>query len=163
VSEASLKYLAHTVLLLSPFFQSIFCGMFYSPFQSCRSNNSMIPGTRLVFLIHLLCNVQCLQLLSRSSPSLINRLWIQKEIANVLPLKQHFEHFLTNRNISLASAGPLGPISDKRLPSEVATSSLESPYECRLKFGTVPFGKKVVAPCKCTGTQKVSFPAIYCD
>ena len=105
-------------------------------------------------------NAHCLQLSPIVAPSLTSTLWIRREIANITPLKQHFKQILSYQNISLSkvftSRGPLdyGTCDDIGTP-QVAISSLESPYECRLKLGTVMPGKKVVAPCKCTGTQKV--------
>ena len=45
--------------------------------------------------------------------------------------------------------------STQRLKTEIGCSTEETPLQCRYSLCEIPKGRKAIAPCGCTGSQKV--------
>lgn len=89
--------------------------------------------------------------------------WLRQERTGVSRLKEHIHTCLENKLVwdggylQSRTFSHRSGISRGRKPyatRRVAVSTASTPYDCRLTLDTVPFGRKVVSPCNCIGTQK---------
>lgn len=120
----------------------------------------------LAFIIFSLVQTAALRLSLNAHSSRLPRVsWLRNELALIVPSKNYIKNYLSHKNVTVtglfsAQDGPsqlsINPsASSSLLVRRVAVSTKTFPYECRLTLATVPFGRKVVSPCDCIGTQKV--------
>mmetsp|Transcript_6944 Transcript_6944/g.13278 ORF Transcript_6944/g.13278 Transcript_6944/m.13278 type:complete len:272 (+) Transcript_6944:13-828(+) len=119
----------------------------------------------LIINIALMHSRVCSHMLTPPSSFVMKATWFRKEHRGVSRLKERLHTYLEDRKIVDAGYLQSHPFSQRSglsgtfrqystAAGRVAVSTASTPYECRLTLDTVPYGRKVVSPCNCTGTQK---------
>mmetsp|Transcript_21021 Transcript_21021/g.21142 ORF Transcript_21021/g.21142 Transcript_21021/m.21142 type:complete len:275 (-) Transcript_21021:59-883(-) len=81
--------------------------------------------------------------------------WLQSQSIEVASAQNNIKSFLTSRRIPVGSQPrSLRPSNSTGERIRIALSTEDNDYECRISLGKATIGRKVVAPCGCTGSQE---------
>lgn len=81
--------------------------------------------------------------------------WLQSQSCEVAAAQNNIKSFLYSKKIPVGTQPRSLVRSNATIHTlRVALSSEDSDYECRISLGKAGTGKKVVAPCGCTGSQE---------
>lgn len=108
-----------------------------------------------IYLVVMLC-LPCFgtELSSSAKSAVLD--FLQHESAAVTASNNEIRNFLVSNQIPIG--GTPGSLRDSgksvNRKVKIALSTQESDFECRVTLGKPPLGRKLIAPCGCTGSQE---------
>eukprot|EP01041_Mallomonas_annulata_P002755 gene2755-5425_t len=108
---------------------------------------------RLLSFLFLLIISSSLQTTSKGDTDILN--WLQSQSGEVAAAQNSIRSFLHSRRIPVGSQ-PRSLLASNTTGNRlrIALCDDSNEYECRISLGKASYGRKVVAPCGCTGSQE---------